>query len=291
LRELLLANPYLTSVHILDHTTSITLKEIGFDLVIDLQNNWRSWKIRKRIVAKTLISPNYLLSKWLLVHLKINQLPNEHRVETYFKAVKSLDVKPDLLGLDHFIPEKDEVDPEWLPEPFREKYAVFGLGADHFTKRLPIDKMIELCAKINMPIILIGGMEDKETGDEISAFFESSLDTKIEEGLSEMNQKTMIFNAAGSFSVNQHASIIKKASHVFTHDNYVMQMAAAFKKQIFSIWGSTVPSFGKYPYKTRFWIFENKELSCRPCSVNGLKKCPEKHFNCMNALTFDFYLE
>jgi ADP-heptose:LPS heptosyltransferase len=106
-----------------------------------------------------------------------------------------------------------------------------------------------------------------------------------------MNKKTNIFNGAGKFSIIQFASIIKKAEFVFTHDNVMMHIAASFRKKIFTIWGNSIPLFGEYPYHTKFWIFENKELNCRPCSVKGFEKCPEKHFKCMNDIVFDFYLE
>ncbi len=69
-----------------------------------------------------------------------------------------------------------------------------------------------------------------------------------------------------------------------------MQIAAAYKKQIFSIWGNTIPLFGSYPYKTKFVVFENNKLNCRPCSKTGYNKCPKGHFKCMNGIVFDFYL-
>ena len=54
--------------------------------------------------------------------------------------------------------------------------------------------------------------------------------------------------------------------------------------------GSSSPYFGKYPYKTRFTIFENNRLTCRPCSSTGFDQCPKGHFKCMNEVVFDFYL-
>ncbi|MGE0567204.1 MAG: glycosyl transferase, partial [Bacteroidia bacterium] len=31
-------------------------------------------------------------------------------------------------------------------------------------------------------------------------------------------------------------------------------------------------------------IFENNNLSCRPCSKLGYAKCPKTHFKCMNEI-------
>jgi ADP-heptose:LPS heptosyltransferase len=63
-----------------------------------------------------------------------------------------------------------------------------------------------------------------------------------------------------------------------------MHIAAAFKKEIISIWGNTIPEFGMYPYMAgeKSKIFEIKDLECRPCSKIGYDKCPKKHFDCMN---------
>ncbi|MGB0525201.1 MAG: glycosyltransferase family 9 protein, partial [Flammeovirgaceae bacterium] len=112
----------------------------------------------------------------------------------------------------------------------------------------------------------------------------------LEEGLLELNKKALIFNACGKFNLNQSASLVQQARAVFTHDTGLMHIAAAFKKQVFSIWGNTTPLFGMYPYRTKFTVFENNKLSCRPCSKIGYKKCPKGHFKCMNEVIFDFYL-
>jgi ADP-heptose:LPS heptosyltransferase len=228
--------------------------------------------------------------KWLKVNLKIDQLPAVHIVDRYLKTVAPLGVKPDALGLDYFIPEKDDVPVDWLPETHQKNFVAYAIGAQHNTKKLPLTRMIELCDRINKPIVLLGGKEDFETGESIRSFFERTHSTEYESGLFELNKKTVIYNACGKFNLNQSASLVKKSSHVFTHDTGLMHIAAAFKKEVFSIWGNTIPEFGMYPYRTRFTVFENKKIDCRPCSKIGYQKCPRGHFKCMNDIVFDFYL-
>jgi len=78
-----------------------------------------------------------------------------------------------------------------------------------------------------------------------------------------------------------------------------MHIAAAFQKQIISVWGNTIPEFGMYPYFggnsekqignressiLKFIIVEVKNLSCRPCSKIGYDKCPRGHFKCMREI-------
>ena len=145
--------------------------------------------------------------------------------------------------------------------------------------------MISISKKINSPIILLGDKSDYEIGEELSK-----------------DNRFKIFNACGLFSLNQSAALVKHAKKVITHDTGLMHIAAAFKKEIISIWGNTVPEFGMYPYfgkgvqseeaqstkdkGQRFGsvILEVGNLSCRPCSKIGFEKCPKGHFKCMKEI-------
>ncbi|MFC2186321.1 glycosyltransferase family 9 protein [Fulvivirgaceae bacterium LMO-SS25] len=292
--SILEANPYLSKIHLLENSTSDLIKELKkekFDFIVDLHNNLRTRQIKLALGVKSKSFKKLNVEKWLKVQLKIDRLPNVHIVDRYMDTVKDLGVKMDALGLDYFIPHKDEVENDWLPEAFQKEYVVYAIGGQHATKRLPLGRMIELCDKINKPIILIGGKEDKKTAQSIVDFFERREENQdYEPKLTEMNKKTIIFDTCGKLSFNQSASIIKNANYVFSHDTGMMHIAAAFQKQLFTIWGNTIPSFGMYPYRTKFVILEKQGLGCRPCSKIGFDKCPKGHFDCMNKIVFDFWL-
>lgn len=287
-------NPYLDLIFPFSDTNAFyrELKRQQYDFVVDLQKNFMSYKISRKLKVPRGSFPKLNFEKWLMVNLKINQLPKLNIVDRYMAAVRGLAVKKDSQGLDYFIAEKDMVEDDWLPVTHQKEFVVFAIGARHNTKRLPLGKMIELCDKINMPIILLGDTHDKELGDKIAFFFNTSEESKVyDKSLKKLNKKTVIYNAAGKFNINQTASIIKKSKYVFTHDSGLMHIAAALKKEVFTIWGNTIPLFGMYPYKTKFTIFENNQIGCRPCSKLGFKKCPKGHFKCMEDIKFDFYLQ
>jgi ADP-heptose:LPS heptosyltransferase len=292
-RGMLENNPYVDRVHVLSGSLREFIRELkreAFDMVIDLHHNLRTWQIKRALGIRAYSFDKLNIEKWLLVNLKINRLPNRHIVDRYMDTVQPLGVKMDALGLDFFIPEQDEVPLEWLPPDFRNGYVAYAIGGQHATKKLPVGRMIELCDKINKPIVLLGGKEDQPAGEEIARFFQRPSETDWEEGLTKLNKKTLIYNACGLYSLNQSASLVRQARYVFTHDTGLMHIAAAFKKEIFSIWGNTVPSFGMYPYRTRFTVLENNRLTCRPCSKIGHRQCPKGHFKCMKEIVFDFYL-
>lgn len=260
-------NPYIDKYYLLEKSLNPfikTLQSEDYDYIIDLHNNLRTSIIKLRLGKKSFIFDKLNFKKWLLVNLKINQMPDIHIVDRYLETVKSLGVKNDLKGLDYFIPEKDKVQ-------INESYVAYAIGGQHFTKKLPTSRIIEVCQKINGKIMLLGGKEDSPAADEI----EKALGDKI-------------INTCGKYNLNQSASLVQQADYIITHDTGLMHIASALKKKVISIWGNTVPEFGMYPYLTEFKIIENKDLSCRPCSKIGYDKCPKGHFKCMNELSLDF---
>ena len=274
-KTLLENNPYIDKVFVLEnglHQLIKSLQAEDYDYIIDLHNNLRTTIIKFRLGKKSFSFDKLNLQKWLLVKFKKNLMPKVHIVDRYMKTVESLGIKNDNKGLDYFIPEKDKMPIDWLPENFRNGYAIYALGGQHETKKLPLHKMIELCQTIKLPLVLIGGKEDFEMGEKlISAIY---LPT------------SKIFNTCGKCNLNQSASLIQNSTIVYTHDTGMMHVASALKKRVISIWGNTVPAFGMYPYQTDFEVIENKNLNCRPCSKIGFNKCPLGHFKCMNELKF-----
>lgn len=268
------SNPYIDKVHLLENDLSgllQLLKKENFDYIIDLHNNPRTFLIKKSLGKKSFSFKKLNLQKWLLVNFKINRLPKLHIVDRYMETIKSFGVRNDGKGLDFFIPEKDQITLNMLPPTHHAGYAAFAIGAQHGTKKLPRERIVELCQKLNLPIVLLGDEKDKLTADYISE-----------------NLKSIpVYNACGMYNLNQSASLLQHSKFVLSHDTGLMHIASALKKKIISIWGSTVPEFGMYPYQTAFSILENKGLKCRPCSKIGYEKCPQGHFNCMKNISFE----
>ena len=293
--SLLDSNPYIDQLHLLGGSImslARTLRKEKFDYVIDLHHNLRTAILKTALGVRSSSFQKLNVRKWLKVNFKLDVLPNRHVVDRYLDTLKQLGIRGDSLGLDFFIPEKDEVELSWLPAGFDEGYVAVVIGARHFTKRLPTDRLIELCDRINRPIVLLGGPEDTAEGDKIAAFFHrpNGHDETEQKLNDKLGKKAIAFNGCGKFSLNQSASLVKQSIAVFTHDTGLMHIAAAFKKQIYSIWGNTIPAFGMYPYRTKFVIFENNKIGCRPCSKIGYNNCPKGHFKCMKDQVFDFYI-
>lgn len=264
-------NPYIQKIYTINDKISeviADLKSEEYDVVIDLHKNFRSLGVRLRLGKKSYSFPKLNFKKWLLVKCKINRMPDVHIVDRYFESVRRLGVKNDYLGLDYFIPEKEEIDLASLPAGFQDGYVGIVIGGKHKTKQLPVEKTIQLCKSLHFPVVILGGKEDRDEAEKI---------VELAGG--------MIFNACGLYNLNQSASLVQQAKVVITNDTGLMHIAAAFHKKIISIWGNTVPELGMYPYlpqeKNQYSIFEVKNLPCRPCSKIGFTHCPKKHFRCM----------
>ena len=290
-RSLLEPNPYITKVHCLTGSLGELIQALQaeqFDYVIDLHHNLRTRLIKLRLGLKSSSFDKLNWQKWLLVNFKIDKLPRIHIVQRYPAAAAPLGVKDDGLGLDYFIPEAQEVALNTLPAPFQHGgYAAVAIGAQHATKRLPLEKLVELCQRLApRPIILLGGPEDAAVAETLIA----AVSAAAENSPIHPFTPSPIENGCGRYSLHQSASLLRQTAFVVSHDTGLMHIAAAFGKQIFSVWGNTVPEFGMYPYRTEFRVVEVKGLSCRPCSKIGFAKCPQGHFRCMNdqVLTLDW---
>jgi len=274
---ILAANPYVDKVYSIHkeeqplHHLIPTLKKEKYDYLIDLHQNLRSWYLRLRLWRKTYGFRKLNFKKWLYTQFKINQLPPIHIVDRYLETVSSLEVTNDDQGLDYFIPKEDYVISHECYQTLRpHQFIAFVIGAAHFTKRLPTDKIIRIIQQIKLPVALIGGKDDHATGQKIAQSCANAI------------------NLCGQLSLHASAAIVDQAHTVITHDTGFMHIAAARKKRIISVWGNTVPAFGMSPYLPSQGpspvIIENNQLACRPCHKIGRKSCPKQHFNCMNAL-------
>ncbi len=265
-------NPYIDKLWTIEKEIDEILPQLqkeNFEEIIDLHHNLRSLRLKQQLKVEAHSFNKLNLEKWLLVQLNINRLPAKHIVDRYLETLAHLGVKNDSKGLDYFISANEKVNMQRLPESHRQGFIAMVIGAKHATKIMPSGKLAKIISLLNLPIVLVGGVEDKEKGEEIVRL-----------------AGNLVYNSCGEFKLSESASILDQSQLVISHDTGLMHIAAALKKPIVSLWGNTVPEFGMYPYlpqqKEQSVIMEVKGLSCRPCSKIGYDKCPQKHFKCMN---------
>jgi ADP-heptose:LPS heptosyltransferase len=262
-------NPYVDKLLLLKQTLGETIKEIkaeNYDYVIDLHSNLRTALIKLSVPAKSSTYKKQRIRKWLSLKFNLKLVPPVHLVERYMQAVTFLGVKNDEQPIDYYI-KTDHKLSKLLPPSHQNNYIVFIIGATHFTKRMPNEKIIAVCQGLNLPVVLLGGNDVKANGDEIAS------------------KTSNVYNACGITTLDESVFLVSKASSVIGFDTGLTHIAEAFDKAITSIWGGTVPELlGVQPYKVKEVLVAGIELPCRPCSKFGLEKCPLSHFKCMNDM-------
>jgi ADP-heptose:LPS heptosyltransferase len=260
-------NPYVDRLLLLKPTLSETIREIKaekYDYIIDLNNNLRTALIKLRTGIKSSTYKKQRLRKWLTLKFKLKLVPPIHLVERYMQTVKFLGVTNDGKPIDYYIKAEHNLG-KLLPVSHRENYVAFVIGATHFTKRMPNEKLISICKEIKFPVVLLGGSDVKANGDDIADAVGEN-----------------IYNACGTTSLDESVYLVSKAKTVLGFDTGLTHIAEAFDKPIASIWGGTVPELlGVQPYMVTNAEVIGIDLPCRPCSKFGLEKCPLGHFKCM----------
>lgn len=243
------------------------LKSENYDYIIDLHKNLRSRRLIARLGRPHFSFNKLNYEKWMRVNFKWDLLPNVHIVERYMDSLSFMGLKYDGQGLDYFLDEADEQPIQNLT--LNEDYHVFVVGGAHQTKQLPNEMLIKIGKESTRKVVLLGGKDDVRNAELISQ---------------EIGDNCL--NLVGKLSLSKSAAVVKHALKVLTPDTGLMHITAAFKKEIISIWGNTIPEFGMYALlptnsTSKGHIFEVKGLKCRPCSKIGYKACPRKHFDCM----------
>lgn len=264
--ELLAYNPHLSHLF----TTENFKPTERYDICIDLQNNRRSRRLRYRQAKQTLQYEKQNWRKLLLVAFKWRwQLDTRPVPLRYLASCQRLGIEDDGKGCELFLSSTQR---EFATEQLGQQPALaVCYGARHFTKRFPVEKLSHVINAIQamhptLQVILLGSKEESALSEALMA---------------KLVHRTRVRNFSGQCSLLETAALIERASAVLTNDTGLMHIAAAFQKNIVTIFGSSVREFGFVPYRAPFQLIENSTLSCRPCSHIGRERCPKGHFKCM----------
>jgi heptosyltransferase-2 len=158
---------------------------------------------------------------------------------------------------------------EWLENAgVRREFVALAPGSVWATKRWPY--YADLATRIPGSIVVVGGPEDREAGEEIVS-----------------RDPARIRSAAGELPLRISAALIERASALVTNDSAPLHVAGAVGTRVVAIFGPTVPAFGFGPLGARDAVAEVHHLTCRPCSKHGPMVCPLIHHRCMKDLSVD----
>lgn len=263
-------NPYTDKLLLLKPKLADTIQEIRqekYDYLIDLHNNLRTSIIKLRTGIRSSTYNKQRILKWLSLKFSLKLIPPTHLVDRYLRTVKFLGVSNDKLPVNYYLKQNHQLN-QLLPPSHQRPYVAFIIGAAHFTKRMPAEKIITICREIQEPVVLLGGRDVQNNGAVIAEALGSH-----------------VYNACGLTSLDESVFIVSKARRIIGFDTGLTHIAEAFHVPIASVWGGTVPELlGVQPYQVKNALVAGVDLPCRPCSKFGLEQCPLVHFKCMNNI-------
>ncbi|MHB8580313.1 MAG: glycosyltransferase family 9 protein [Ignavibacteriaceae bacterium] len=117
-------------------------------------------------------------------------------------------------------------------------------------------------------VILIGSEKEKKMCDEIASKFDKD-----------------VISSAGKFSLLESIEILKKTKILISNDSAPTHLGMCAGIPVLTLFCSTIPGFGFYPYNKNSSYLSYDELSCKPCGIHGRQQCPIKTFACGFKLT------
>ena len=287
--DLVRYNPHLSVIHTLESSGGMTalfslaasLRMQKYEVIFDLHKSLRTAALRLLLRSpRSEVVNKRTVRRWELVHWKRGIGKGFlNAVERYCETLRPYGITPDVNGLEIAIPEDvlrrtaEQVAARMNPHT----KVVIGIcpGARHFTKRWPWNKYVDVARRLikdqGASILLFGGQEERD----------------ICERIAQQLPAAPVLNLAGSFSILETAAAMDACAVVVTNDSGLMHLAAARKRPVAALFGSTTRELGFFPYGTKSIAIEEVGLPCRPCSHIGLDHCPEKHFRCMLDLSVD----
>jgi len=143
-------------------------------------------------------------------------------------------------------------------------YICIAPGSVWQTKRYPAESyrtVIKFFSGKGYEIVLTGGTEDKSLCEEL---------------VTDKN----VLNAAGSFSLPETAELLKSARLLICNDSAPTHLGMCADIPVLTIYCSTVPAFGFYPYNSKSNYISYNNLKCKPCGIHGHNICPVGSFDC-----------
>lgn len=248
-----------------------------FDLVISPHRSIRSTLISFFSGAKNTYGYNTADFSFLFKN-RIEYRKDQHEVQrnlSFLESYNKLDtwkVLPELAVTSNI---KDKIDK--LVDSFSDKKIVaIAPGSVWKTKVYPSEyfqQLISLIHSSDYLCVLIGGAEDKNLCETIA------------------KSNNQIISLAGQLSIIESVEFLKRCTAIVCNDSAPTHLAMAANIPALTIYCSTIPGFGFYPYNETSKYVSYNELACKPCGIHGFQNCKIKTFACAYNLQPEMVFE
>lgn len=251
------------------------IKAKGFDLSIIPHRSLRSSLLVYLSQIPKRIGFNTSAGSFLLTN-KVHYLRNKHEVTRNLDLAQvGLGIKVGERKLNIYLSDKEK---DFAKRFLREHNITddflvgFAPGSVWATKRWTTEGYAEvgdeLSKRYHAKVIIFGSKDDVGIAQEIHN-----------------RMKISPIIAAGKTNLKELSALIAQCKLFITNDTAPMHIAMAFNIPTVAIFGPTTLNIGFGPYGEKYVVVECKGLECRPCSLHGPRRCPEKHFACMKEIS------
>lgn len=276
--DLLRPNPHLTGVVGLKKNENISLyikrlRDLKPDVIVDLHG-----QLRSRIVSTFINAPHKVRLRrrpfWqdFTVRLALQPFkPTQPFTGRYQEVLEKLLRKPVQLGkLQTFVQQNaKEVAIQKLKDAnidFNKPVVGLSPGASWPTKIWSAERFAELAQCIlesGLQVVVFGSAQEISIANTILRLAPAAK------------------SLAGQDSFALLPALISQCSAFVANDSGPMHIARSLGVPTLAIFGST--SSSQFDFTGHRAVFKN--IECAPCHFHGRKKCPRKHFRCMEDLS------
>ncbi len=100
-----------------------------------------------------------------------------------------------------------------------------------------------------------------------------------------------VTSVAGKLSLDEELQLMSKLDCMLSMDSANMHLASLVAVPVVSVWGATHPLCGFMGWKQPLGNAVQLDMSCRPCSVFGQKKCRYGTYDCLAGITPQMLLD
>jgi len=151
-------------------------------------------------------------------------------------------------------------------------FIAIAAGSIWETKKYPAEfykQIVNYFIENKKAVVLIGGEKDRQLC--------SSLNSE---------NLTGVVDASGLFSIIESVELLRYSDLLLSNDSAPTHFGVCAGTKVLTIYCSTIPQFGFYPYNYKSSFISYDDLYCKPCGIHGYKSCPLKTFDCAFKLSY-----
>jgi heptosyltransferase-2 len=176
------------------------------------------------------------------------------------------------------IPNESELKVKnYLSDNRINKFITIAAGTIWETKKYPVDYFRQIARHFidsNYQIVLIGGITDNNLCETIRKDYEKN-----------------ILIVAGDFSFIDTFELLKSSLLLICNDSAPTHLGVCADIPVLTIYCSTSPQFGFYPYNEKSDYISYDDIYCKPCGIHGFRNCPTGTFNCAKLLSPEMVIQ